>query len=113
MSAEMIERTYGHHHPDYMRRRAGHHVETTAEPFIGCFIGRAGKGLTEKAENLIFYGGGRSHCRNLSQRPNSLVSGKNTGNCRKLPHLPPQAVSLPSGTGKPDWRNRDQYLIFQ
>lgn len=40
MSSQMIERTYGHHHPDYMRGcGAGDHGETTTERFIGCFIG--------------------------------------------------------------------------
>ncbi|HEY2531693.1 MAG TPA: hypothetical protein VGJ20_27825 [Xanthobacteraceae bacterium] len=39
MSAEMIERTYGHHNPDYMRAA----LETIAERFFGHSIGQPGK----------------------------------------------------------------------
>ena len=54
MSAEMIERTYGHHHPDYMRGAAAAiTLETIAERFIGHFIGRAGKPVAAAAKNLM------------------------------------------------------------
>jgi hypothetical protein len=59
---------------------AGDHVETIAERFIGHSIGQTGKRVRQATKRLMQSWWRTQSLSNLSLHPNSLVSGKLTGN---------------------------------
>jgi hypothetical protein len=89
MSLEMLDRVYGHHHPDHLRTAAramsfGRRVSLT-EPLTAHPVPRMP--VTQTTENI---GGGRSRCRARLLPKTPCEQGKEQGIFEKRLFLPPR-----------------------
>jgi len=75
MSAEMIECTYGHRNPKSMNAAA---QAMTSKQQRNASLVRLQNGSAKRQKKLIFSWWRTQSLSNPSQRPNSLLTGKNT-----------------------------------